>query len=156
MYHLPTPRGVHLHLAPSSVTGFGTAGTEGMGRYQSELKKYLGCSLDVVRLGFCPLCLQPFGVSFCEWLFSVVSCMLHVSRCAAAGESRLTQCLAYLTISGHFMWDSNKKCKKGGRTNEQLCCFLKNSWIGQSELKSRVAAVSSLPLVSFAMVLYQS
>lgn len=34
--------------------------------------------------------------------------------------------------------------------------FFKNSWIGQSELKSSVSAVSSLPLVSFAMVLYQS
>lgn len=113
-YRLSTPRAMHLRLTPFSVTGFGTAVTEGMGRFQSELKKCLSCSLAVLCLGFCLLCLQPFGVSFCEWLLSVVSSMLHVFRCAVAGESRLTQCPAYLTALCHFGGDSSKKCKKGG------------------------------------------
>jgi len=100
-YDLSAPRGTHLCLAPSSVNGFDTAGMEGLGPFQSELKKCLGCSLAVLCLGFCLLYPQSFGVSFCEWLFFVVSCTLHVSRRAVAGESKLTQCSAYLTISGH-------------------------------------------------------
>lgn len=64
--HVPAPRAVQLRLAPFSVTGFGAAGTEGTGRFQSQQKKRLGRSPSFLCLGFCPLCLQPSGVSFCE------------------------------------------------------------------------------------------
>lgn len=112
MDHLSAPRGTLQLLAHSSVTGFGAAGTERVGQFQSELKECLGCSLPVSCIRFCPLCPQSFGLSFCEWLFSVVS--LRVSGCAMAGKSRLSQCPNDLIILGHFVWDSNQKCKKGG------------------------------------------
>lgn len=82
MHYLCTPRGVNLCLAPSPVTGFGAAGTQGMGQFQSKLRRCLSCSLAVLCSGFWP---QPFGVLFCERLFSVVSCTLHISGCAGAG-----------------------------------------------------------------------
>lgn len=107
-----------LSLAASSVTGFGAAGREVTGWFQSQLKKRLSCSLAVLCLGFCPLFLQPSGVSFCESLFSVVCRTLRISRNVVAGESRLI-----LMISGRFVWDSSKKYKKGARPSEPLCWF---------------------------------
>lgn len=108
-HHLCTPRGVNLCLAPSPATGLGTAGTEGMGQFQSELRRCLCCSLAVLCSGFWLFWPQPFGVSFCERLLSVVSRTLHVSGRAGAGGPRLT---LHLAISGHFMCSSNEKCKK--------------------------------------------
>lgn len=106
-HHLCTPRGVNLCLAPCPVTGFGTAGTQDQGQFQSELRRCLNCSLAVLCSGFWLFWPQPFGVSFCERLLSVVSCTLHVSGCAGAGGPRL---VLYLAISGLFMCNSNEKC----------------------------------------------
>lgn len=71
-------KGCKSVLAPSPVTGFGIAGTQEKGQFQSELRRCLSCSLAVLCSGFWLFWPQPFGVSFCERLLSVVSCTLHV------------------------------------------------------------------------------
>lgn len=107
-HHLCTPRGVNLCLAPSPVTGFGTAGTQEKGQFHSKLRRCLNCSLAVLCSGFWP---QPLGVSFCERLLSVVSCTLHVCGCAGAGGPKLT---LYLTILVTSCAIPMRNAQKGG------------------------------------------
>lgn len=101
-------------FGPFLSNWIGLCWLEGMGWFESKLKKCLGCSLAGLCSGFCLLRLQPLGVSFCAWLFSVVSCTLPVFGCLVAAEPRLTVLTAYLVTSGHFRWDSNQKCRKRG------------------------------------------